>query len=213
MGGGILRIPRRERLALSTREIELAIPLLSEVVDWVESGALFSHDYLADIPAYSFEDGTIPLQVASVTEWHTAIDVNNEDSMFLTMIELSNEIEGAYRLIHQFGPSTFADFVTDETEKIRKAIIVNDGVERMARLLWQSNLRRKGTADQTIDHLCLTIHNHFATIVYARAASLSTRHAPSEALFHAYRLGLLPFGWDWESLWCLRPIHDAPMSS
>jgi hypothetical protein len=185
------------------REIRLAQPLLNEVVNWASDSLFVRSDIPDTPPAYLFSGGEIPIRIVSIAEWKAAIDIHNEDSVYVTLIELINEIEGAYRLIHQFGQFEFQDYVTNQHEQIRVLVTENNKVEEVAKALQRTNVHPLLTLDETLDQLWSTIHTHLTGVIYARAVSLSTRHAPTEALFQAYRLGLLPFGWDWESIICL----------
>lgn len=191
---------------MSIREIELAIPLIDEVVSWIRSGAIFNvsaqlnHEHL-----YMFEGGEIPFRVVGSSFWYCDIDINNEDSRYVDLMDLTDEVEGAYRLIHQFGQWAFQDYITAQFETIRQEVIQNPSVVSLAKQLYTKHQISATEWDERLEQIHTTILGHFAGIFYARAVSLSSRHAPMEALFYAYQQGLMPFGWDWESIICLDP--------
>ncbi len=189
---------------MPSAEIELATPLLAEVVEWVQSGSILAGPQ-DDVDAYTFSDGSIPLQVVDISEWHVDVDIDNEDSRYVDLIDLTREVEGAFRLIHQFGPEDFGDFTYQKYEAVQKSVVENDVVEAFARSVHESSDKKNATWEEDLEHMHSTVLSHFNGILRSRAVSLSKRHAPMEALFHAYQQGLLPFGWDWESIVCINP--------
>ena len=86
-----------------------------------------------------------------------------------------------------------------------KNVISNEAIEDLAKTMARHASSPDADWEEALEHLRTTVSAHFSGIINMRAASLSTRHAPTEALFYAYQLGLLPFGWDWEKLDCLSP--------
>ena len=190
---------------MCNREIELASPLVRQVVEWAQSSELVCGMASDKAHSYDYDEGAIPLRISTAAEWNHAIDIYNEDSPYLTLIEVTTDIQRAYGVLHRYGHSRFTDLIGNEVERVCRAVTDNNRTEELALQLRELDVRPKGTIDETVDQMWSTIQTHLAAVIYARAASLSTRDVQTESIFHAYRLGLLPFGWDWESLWCLNP--------
>jgi len=64
-----------------------------------------------------------------------------------------------------------------------------------------------GDLEETHYQILSSIWEHFESLIAARMLTLSRRYAPVEAVFTAHKLGLFPWGWDYEtdSILCLRP--------
>lgn len=176
-----------------------AARLVNEVVDWARLDSFFRNaDSSGDI-------GTpLPYAIKEPAAWFEAIDINNEDSSFLELKQLMNDVARAYRLIHQYGPEDFEEFVSRANESIGRHVAESEQVERFAQALFARNTMTMEWPEY-VGHLRIVVTSHLAAVVEARAASVSTRYAPTETLFELYRHGLFPFGWDWDFFWCLDP--------
>jgi len=197
---------------MSRVDMQLANVLTKEIIDWVGSGRLLTgFSGSGDDLSYVYDDRVIPLTLKSLSDWLWTTDINHEETAFVELLEMISDTETSCNTLNQYSSQSLDDLATHQTEFISREVNQSSAVESLARVFFdvRQTERRKYDDDwlwsKTIDHLCTTITGHLCAIVKARTVTLSTRYAPTEAIFKAYKLGLLPFGWDWDSLWCLDP--------
>ena len=191
---------------MPTREIELVTPLLDEVVDWALTGCLFVAPGSPDNDrTYRFTGGAIPLGTVDVPEWYRNIDINNEESSFVALVDVAKRVRSAYFLIHAFGESEFTDYHDERYSVAFKALTSHPSTTEFAQMLYELRPNAGLELDDVVGCVRSTLEAFLGMIFSARTVSLSKRHALSEAIFYGYRQGLFPFGWDWETLICLDP--------
>ncbi len=177
----------------------IARQLIDEVVEWVHGDQFFQRSCF---PSLIDCQNSFVLKDESI--WFKEIDINNEESRFVTLNDVVTDITSAYRLIHQFGPEQFQELVGRTTESLCERIGQSDQIRRFSEWMFAQNLLQADWP-QFHDQICTTVTTHLGGIIHARAASASTRYVPMETLFTLYKAGLFPFAWDWESFWCLDP--------
>jgi hypothetical protein len=119
-------------------------------------------------------------------------------------------------MLDNYTPKHWKQSRADRSDLITKLVNQSKTVDRLAKAL--ANARAKADPpndpqwlwENILAHVRSTTVGHFGVILHARTTTLSKRYAVTEALFQTYKLGLLPFGWDWNSIWCLDP---APLLS
>ena len=108
----------------------IAKQLVDEVVAWVRADEFFRPSrpprLVDDQISFVLKDDSI---------WFKEIDINNEDSKFLTLNELLDEVEGAYRLVHQFGWDEFRGYVREATQEVCSRVGQSDSVGEFSQWL------------------------------------------------------------------------------
>ncbi|REK10796.1 MAG: hypothetical protein DWQ37_15245 [Planctomycetota bacterium] len=178
--------------------------ICDELLQWLESDPLFRPDKVQQERFYGYDGKKLPFVEKDPATWEYCINANNEDTAFVELVELLSEVRTACGLLHGYGPRDLVDYVDDQCEAVSATLHASSGVKRMAKkvaAIESADINKSEMRDGFLG----AIEDHFQTILKCRVLTLSRRYMPTEAIFEAYRVGLMPFGWDWDSLLCLNP--------
>ena len=176
-----------------------AMALVNQIVAWAREDRFFLANGMP--PRMHTR---IPYTIKSDKDWFLQIDIRNEESYFVELNSMLQQVSGAYILFHQYDSGDVDDFVGRAIETICALVGQSPRVKEVAEWLYERRTLSMEWAE-CFDQLCTTISNHLGGTIHARALTASTRYVPTEAIFELYEHGLFPFAWDWETLWCLDP--------
>jgi hypothetical protein len=189
-----------------SNEIDRALPLLQEVTELAKSEAFLSQQGSA-ISAYSYQDGEIGFKCGTAQDWYDGLEVENSDSDSATLREQLEEVSSCYRLVHQFGPERFEDFVAEHATKMQVSVEASPSFTSISQ-----DIARSATVSCTLaeisNRLKHDVVSQLYAVIFARCLSLSKRHALTEAILCCYQQGGIPYGWDWEEITFISPIQD-----
>lgn len=186
--------------------MDLIDDLSNEVIECCRSGTFLAGAQQPDELFYAHEDGRVNLDIRNASDWFECTDIHNEDTKFVELMKLTKGIQTAQLAMYLYGPDRLDQAMIDVSDRIHGQVISSKNVTALGKRLFEMNSRGMDLEEVT-GHLQSTILEELACIVAARMLTLRKIYVPGEAMFRAFQLGLLPFGWNYEedSLWCLDP--------
>jgi hypothetical protein len=190
---------------MEQRELEIATDLLEETTSWLSSDKLLAglRDEVAEL-VYLHNWMKIPVKVVVANIWNAMTDPSKEDTVVHILDKELEEAQSIFFYVDNSSPEPMSALISGKNELVNQIALESQNVKKLGARM--DDYRRKG-ADRPLLGIQNSVNAHFAAINEMRFVTLSRRIALTEALFFAYKQGLLPFGWDHESLWCLNPAN------
>ncbi|MAT14493.1 MAG: hypothetical protein CMJ46_04400 [Planctomyces sp.] len=155
---------------------------------------------------------TMPCEICNLQILAEDIEIQGDDprSKAFSLNRWRCDINSTLIGVNSYIAIPFSRELASIEEEHGKLIWENRNLDRISSHLAQCLPTPLSSSKTTIMHfLHLMIAKHFEGIVAARVLTVSRRVYLLEAVFEAYRLGLLPFGWNHknDSLYCVNPLE------
>lgn len=183
--------------------------LIDEVIVFFSGPDLLHRVASSDDHAFICEERNVGIHICSNAEYVTDIDARNANSFCEDLDErLFSTLDTWAYLFQEYCVDSALSYARERQNVISEMLGAHSDIRQLAEAVATSS-----------DQLPFDeIHNHVAgrvgviceQICVARAVTGGTRFGLTEALFKAFRLGLLPFGYDAKSgsIACIDGLND-----
>jgi hypothetical protein len=186
--------------------------LLNEVKDIMTSNKFLSgYDGMPDIDI-SINDVLYHRRVLTVEQYLDYISLQNDNNFFTnTDDNIIEPIIKAYLFLNIFLEQQVKYKITLFLDSITLFPRNRDRIEAFIEYATKDKIDFDDYKRFSLhNHFAATISRHIGAIVKARILTLSKRMIPTELILETYKVGLYPFGWQYDNfatLYCLNPFH------
>ncbi|MCG6155824.1 hypothetical protein [Rubinisphaera margarita] len=196
------------------RKIECPLELLEDVLQVFNSDTLLS----GVEPPYRIEkfrgDGfSAGFSIVTLNGFHSDLDLqDDESSLVMLRRSVMDKVDGMFMMISGSGASHLEKDLSTVRNKLQVSNEVSSRISIIAKKLEQIENSVGGALTGVYFERCIqiTLRAHFESIVKIRMLTSGTEFVPLEAVLHAYRQGLLPYGWnaDTDRVLCVNPEYS-----
>ncbi len=188
-------------------ELVILKRLTQEPLEWLRGDGLLAgltdqHSHRP--PVFRHFQDHVQINVVAASRLNELASFGSEDDIARTLREELEELEAIFFRIHSDSSDAMRQAIDDATNQIRHVVAEKEVIVDLGYALCEFNEKRKRKNRAWVLGNVMT---HFVFIAYMRFVTLGRRCFLTECLNYSYRLGLYPFGWDHETMWCLDPSH------
>jgi hypothetical protein len=160
--------------------------------------------------AYGDDSRQCQCKIKSLDVFLDCISASNQVTAYTRLEEdIIEPVNCAYVYLSNYISKQVENYISNVRESITKSTAENPNMTLLLDFISEGHIFSANKLLSLHNHVVSAVSRHIGVIIEARVLTFSKRIIPIELLLEAYRVGLYPFGWDFDdnSLYCLNPYH------